>query len=74
MGSSPDIGWIQRVTIEIPGPPTSQQQWEDYKAAIDAVLATYAGSVGARIVEITNIRKPAEEEGSGSVTVTIKEP
>ena len=41
MGNSPDDGWIQRVTIEIPGPVASQEQWEAYKAAVHVVLEQF---------------------------------
>ncbi|HZS32392.1 MAG TPA: hypothetical protein VFC42_03335 [Methylomirabilota bacterium] len=64
MGNSPDDGWIQRVTIEIPGPVSDQETWEAYKQAVQDVLDQFADTIGAQIVEITNMRKPPAGGGS----------
>jgi hypothetical protein len=71
MGNSPDDGWIQRVTIEIPGPVASQQAWGDFKNAVAAVLQQFEVTVRAQIVEIANIKKPSAagvpEDGDGVI-------
>ncbi len=67
MGNSPDDGWIQRVTIEIPGPVADQERWEAYKQAVQDVLDQFADTVGARIIEIANVRK---RQGGGATSDT----
>jgi hypothetical protein len=59
MGNSPEDGWVQRVTVEIPGPVQSQQAWTNFKNAVAAVLQQFETSIRAEIVEIRNVKKPS---------------
>jgi len=62
MGASPEQGWIQRVTIEIPG-PVDPDAWAQYKQDVEVVLERYRMSVRAKIKEIAFVRVAPEEEG-----------
>jgi hypothetical protein len=65
MGNSPDDGWIHRTIIEVQGPVADPENWEAYKQAILDLLEEYDTTIGAEIVEISRIKKPAS---SGSDT------
>lgn len=56
MGASPPKNWVQRVTIEIPGPVKSQAKWKEFKDSVEELLKKYENTIKPKIRGIANER------------------